>query len=79
MSSLNSKTQDSQASLASQINELSSQPSLKTEVDMLKVLDNYKKGVDFFNSYGIEKRAKTSHANNRQSKLSEASTFWDYI
>lgn len=79
MSSLNSMSQGSQASIASQINELSSQPSLKTEVDMLKVLENYKKGVDLFNSYGLEKRAKTSYGNERKAKLSEASTFWDYI
>ena len=44
---------------------------------MLKVLDNYKKGVDYFDSFGLDKRAKTSQG-IRKPTLAEATTFWDY-
>ena len=80
MSNRNSQSYKPQTNISNQIDELKQKPTLYTEVDMIKVLDNYKKGVDYFNSYGIDNRAQTAKGSRRDGRppISSTSSFWDY-
>ena len=53
-----------------------SDPSTFSQVDMLKVLDTYKRSVDYYNSYGLEH----GRFSTRGSRLNSESSygFWDY-
>jgi hypothetical protein len=51
----------------------------ETKVDMLKVLDTYKKSVDYFNSFGLEGSSKTARSKKQDEEgRAKTNTFWDY-
>lgn len=45
---------------------------------MLKVMDNYKKGVEYFNSFGLENQKGNGHSKKAaEKKITGDGTFWD--
>jgi hypothetical protein len=45
--------------------DLSAPEEKETKVDMFKVLDNFKKSVNYFNSFGLDDSSKTSRKNKK--------------
>lgn len=65
---------------ADRMRELS-KPDKNTEFDMIKFLDTYKRSIDFYNSYGLDKKGKQGQSQaSEQSKATKEgkTTFWDY-
>lgn len=45
---------------------------------MLKVLDSYRKGVEYYNSQGIKSRPFTAGSRNNDGSGKTSGTFWDF-
>ena len=53
-------------------------PEMTTEFDLMKFLDTYKRGVDFYNSYGLKKDDKKAESNKPNTKkMNSTTSFWD--
>ena len=58
--------------------DLFRKPETTTEFDLMKFLDNYKRGVDFYNSYGLKKDEKKADVSNPNTKkMNSTTSFWD--
>lgn len=42
---------------------------------MLKVMDTYRKGVEYFNSYGLDENKNTNPSKHK--KITGTGSFWD--
>ena len=63
---------------ADKMKDLNRPIELHTEFDMMKFLDNYKKSVDYYNSYGLNNAPNSTQASRQASRrVSTSSTFWD--
>ena len=53
---------------------------LHTEVSMLKVLDTYKRSVDYYNSYGLEEGPNSTRRPTTESRIDTEQSFgfWNY-
>jgi hypothetical protein len=52
----------------------------QSSCNMIKVLETYKRSVDYYNSYGLERAANStqaSHRHNTERPVSASTTFWD--
>ena len=59
-----------------ELEQTNNQPD--NESTMLKVMDNYKKGVEYFNSFGLEKQKGNGHSKKAaEKKITGDGTFWD--
>ena len=69
-----------QASKAERMAELlSSQQKTEPEANMLKVMETYRKSVDYYNSYGLKSADGSRNNKSGNSKQFSASTYqWGY-
>lgn len=59
--------------------ELNQPLSQHTQFDMMKFLETYKRGVDYYNAYGLNSAANSTRDSrqNTQRLSTGASSFWD--
>lgn len=79
MSYRKAQTQRPQTS-SYQARDFQQQPELYTKPDMLKVLETYKRSVDYFNSFGLEQGPNSTRGARTESRANteQSNTFWDY-
>lgn len=64
--------------IADQIRELSIDRNAPPQADMLKVIDNFNRSAQYFNSYGIKPSSSKGNTIKSQEKQNgKESTFWE--